>query len=189
MAETKKPKDVHIDIDVDQDIEIDTDIKIILRKARELWDEILKLVKKRKKMATHLVVKEDPKGPDLEEGQMGKPLANTDVRRIYIVPKNDQDKKDKVQDGSMVATSRDESVATIKLVPENQLEADITPVDGASSAEVFFDFKADADLGEGVVEITGSYSCPIIDEMASILQVEEGADSPKAPTVTPHKKS
>jgi hypothetical protein len=188
MAETKKPKDVNIDIDVDQDVEIDTDIKIVIQKARELWDEILKLLKKRKKLATHLVVRESPEGPDLEEGQMGKPLANTDVRRIYIVPKNDKDKQDKVQDGSMVATSRDESVATIRLVPENQLEADIIPADDASSAEAFFDFKADADLGEGIVEITGSYSCPIVDEMASILQVEEGPDSPKAPTPTPHKK-
>lgn len=111
---------------------------------------------------------------------MGTPLSNTDTRRLELVPEDDKQKRDSIQAGTMVATSEDESVATIALDPADELFAIITPVDGAHSDEARFTFKADADLGEGRVEITGEYSCPIVDQMATVISVKEVGDTPKS---------
>lgn len=179
-------KDVTVNVDADTDVDINTQINVIVQRARDLLEAVLKLLKKRKKRAVRLAVYEDGNKHEEVIG-MGKPLSNTDTRRLFIVPKDDKDKKEKVQDGTMVATSADETVATIALDPADQLQAIITPVDDAKGMATF-SFKADADLGEGTVEVTGEYSCEIIDQMASILTVEEGEDTPKGATPTPTGK-
>jgi hypothetical protein len=161
-------------------------MEIIHKLTDMLRDLVEAIMAKKKKRATHIVVKED--GHELEEGEMGKPLSNTDVRRLVLVPKNDKEKVDSIQKGTMKAMSEDESVATVALDPQDELQALITPADGAQSPEAKFRFTADADMGEGVSEIQGTYSCPIVDQMATIIQVEEGEDLPKEPTPTPVKK-
>lgn len=150
-------------------------IDVVIKKTHDLLEALWKFLHWRKRhRATHIVVI-DEKGNET----MGTPLANTDTRRLSLVPKDDKQKTDSIQPGTMVATSLDEAVATIALDPANELEAVITPVDGAQSDEAKFEFKADADLGEGVVEITGAYSCAIVDQMATVIDVEELGDTPK----------
>jgi hypothetical protein len=161
-------------------------------KSKEIIEAILEFLRHRpkppkppkpdKKKATHIVVKED--GHEMEEGEMGKPLSNTDVRRLTLVPKDDKEKVDSIQSGTMKAVSTDDAICAVALDPQDELQAKLTPVDGAMGL-VTFTFTADADLGEGVTEIHGEYSCDVVDQMATIIQVEEGEDLPKAPTVTP----
>jgi hypothetical protein len=178
-------KDVNIEIDTDIDTEVDTEINILIQKAHDLLDKILKLLKKKKKRATHIVVIQD--GHEMQEGEMGKPLSNTDVRRLTLVPKDDKDKVDSIQKGTMAAKSTNDAVCAVALDPQDELQALLTPADGAQGL-VTFTFTADADMGEGVSEISGEYSCEVVDQMATIIQVEEGEDLPKAPTATPIKK-
>ena len=188
-------KDINIEIDTDVDTEVNTEINILVQKAHDLLDAILEWIKHKpkppkppkpdKKQATHIVIVED--GVQLEEGQMGKPLSNTDVRRLVLVPKDDKDKVDSIQKGTMAAKSTDDSICAVALDPQDELQALLTPADGAQGL-VTFTFTADADMGEGVSEISGEYSCEVVDQMATIIQVEEGEDLPKAPTATPIKK-
>jgi hypothetical protein len=129
----------------------------------------------------------DDSGAELEEGEMGKPLSNTNLRPIVLVPKTARGGRDKIQSGSMTATSGNPSLATIALDPNDEFKAWITPVDDADSGKdadgnlipVEFHFTADADLREGVVPISGLYSCPIVDEAATVIEPEEGEDVPK----------
>lgn len=110
---------------------------------------------------------------------MGKPLSNTSTRSLTLVPKGKSGKRDKIQPGTMRAVSVDPAVAAINLDPTDEFKATITPVDDAESPEAVFNFTADADLGEGVTEITGTYSCPIVSEQASVIDPVEGDDTPK----------
>ena len=57
-----------------------------------------------------------------------------------------------VEAGSVVFTSNDESVCTVVQNPDNELQADVFS-QGVGVAQL--DFSADADLGEGVVTISG----------------------------------
>jgi hypothetical protein len=111
---------------------------------------------------------------------LGKLLVNTNKRPLTLVPKGKTGLRRKVQTGTMVATSGDGAVATIALDPSDEFLAWITPADEAESPEAKFSFSADADLGEGVVTITGEYSCPIGGEAASIIDPVEGEDVPKS---------
>lgn len=116
---------------------------------------------------------------DGKETRMGKPLANVNTRALILVPKGPSGRRDDVQKGTMKAVSADPSVASIALDPTDEFKAIITPVDGALSPSADFTFSADADLGDGVVEITGTYSCSIVAEQASVIDPQEGVDTPK----------
>ena len=172
-----------IEIEFD-DLEIDGDVKIVIEKTRELLEAILKALKKRKKRAVRIAVYENRKGEEITT--MGKPLSNTDTRRLVLVPKNEKDKVDSIQAGTMKASSSDDAICAVALDPADELQAILTPADNAQGL-VTFTFTADADMGDGVQEISGEYSCEVVDQMATIIQVEEGEDSPKEPTVTPTK--
>jgi hypothetical protein len=131
--------------------------------------------------ATRIAVIDDS-GIEQGEGQMGKPLVNTMKRPLTLVPrgKSGKDLRDKIQKGTMVAVSADESVATIALDPADEFLAWISPVDDALSDEAKFSFKADANPNADITDdITGVYSCPIISEAASIIDPAEGEDVPK----------
>lgn len=160
------------------EVEIDVVVKRtkdFLEAVRDFVAALLKILAwKRRHRATRIIVIDDQ-----GEENMGKPLANTDTRRLFLVPQDDDAKKDSIQAGTMKATSLDESVATVALDPNDELQAIVTPVDGAESDEAKFEFTADADMGEGVVEIKGEYSCPIVDKMATVISVTEGEDTPK----------
>jgi hypothetical protein len=164
---------------------IEISIDILIERTKDFFEALLKFLRhQRKKRATRIAVYED--GCESEVVDMGKPLSNTDVRRLVLVPKNEKDKVDSIQKGTMKAVSTDDAIAAVALDPQDELQALITPADGAQGL-VTFTFTADADMGEGVQEISGEYSCEVVDQMATIIQVEEGEDLPKEPTPTPVK--
>jgi len=170
------------------EIELEFDLDLMIERTRDFLEALIKLSKwLKRKHAVRLAIYEAD-NPDTEVTGMGTPLSNTDTRLLIIVPVDDKDKREKIQAGTMEARSLDESVATIALDPADEFQARVTPVDDAQSSEAKFEFRADADLGEGIVNVVGEYSCPIVDQMATMLKVEEGGDTPKEPTPTPTKK-
>jgi hypothetical protein len=117
---------------------------------------------------------------------MGLPLNNGFTRKIDLEFVDDAGKDEKVQKGSVTASSSDPSVATIAVDPSETF-ATITPADGADSGldangvpvDIVFTFGADADRSAGAAQISGTYSCPVVGANATSIKATEGGDTPK----------
>jgi hypothetical protein len=116
----------------------------------------------------------------------GRPLSNTMIRTLNLVPKTAGGKPAKIQAGSITGESSDTALATVEVAADGA-SARLIPVDGAESGadangvpiEVVFTFSGDADLGAGVRTVGGTYSCVIVAEEATGIEPEEAADTPK----------
>lgn len=94
---------------------------------------------------------------------MALSLTSTQFATGTLQPVDSKGRPAKVEAGSVVFTSSDESVFVVTQDPTNELGLTITAV-GEGTAQL--DYSADADLGEGVVTISGFTAIEVLPALA-----------------------
>jgi hypothetical protein len=105
-------------------------------------------------------------------------INNTQKVSITITPKGKSGRPAKI-DGVPTWQNTDETLGTL-VVAADGLSAVYTTVDGASgNSQVIVD--ADADLGAGVVDITGLLDINVVapEEQATTIEITAGTPEPK----------
>lgn len=87
----------------------------------------------------------------------------------------------KVQDGSITWSSSDESVVAVTQNPDKPDEATIVAQGPLGTATI--SVNADADLGDGVVAVSGSVDVEVVAGEAVAAAINFGAASPKPEAV------
>lgn len=108
----------------------------------------------------------------IKSTHMALTLTTTQFAEATLEPQDRRGRPAPVEAGSVSFTSSDESVFTVEEDPTNELKVKITAV-GEGVAQL--DYTADADLGEGVVSISGFAAIEVLPASAVGFGVSFGA--------------
>lgn len=109
---------------------------------------------------------------------MATQVGNNQTIGVTATPVKTDGTAGSIEAGSAKWASSDVAIADVAVDPANELAATVTPVAGAIGTATIT-LTGDADLGAGVVTITGAGDVEVIDGQASGFTLSFGNPSPK----------
>lgn len=121
-----------------------------------------------------LIITGDIKMAELREGQQFTVTAS---------PKTKKGNSAVYDEGTAEWASSDDSIATVEVNPENELEATVKGVDGSDNESVVITFKADGDPDEDERPLIGTLDVTVTLGEATVfdLSANSASDTPEEP--------